>query len=343
MKFRPQFILPALLLVGFLLPTLAFAAPPLQETTSTPAPNPFDEPLPTARPIPVPAWRPAPYPVPWSLTENDHFYFTRPLAVNEINWPLDVYRYTGTNFGAGLPHTGIDIVATKGTPILAAAAGQVIWADWGLFRLTPGDTSDPYGQAVVIAHDFGLNEQPLFTVYAHLSEIAVIRGQQVAQGEVIGKLGDTGLATSAHLHFEVRWGANDFYSSLNPELWLAPPQGWGVLAGRVMTTWGETVFSQSLKITNLATRQVWRAQTYSTFKNINRDPFYNENFVLSDLPAGNYEVSIDYVGRTIRTQLRIHPGATAFFTFHGFRGFNSEPDTHFVPTTLPDYEPTPTP
>lgn len=346
--FHPQSLI-ALLAFGILALTFlnpAFpgrAAQLEQEASPSPAPNPYDAPLPTPRPIPIPAWRPAPYPVPWALTENDHFYFTRPLAVNEINWPLDVYRYTGTNFGSGLPHTGVDIVAPIGSAVLAAAAGQVVWADWGLFRLTPGDTTDPYGRAVVIAHDFGLNEQPLFTVYAHLSEISVVRGQEVAQGEVIGAVGDTGLATSAHLHFEVRWGVNDFYSSLNPELWLAPPQGWGVLSGRVMTTWGEPVFSQTVKVTNLDTRQVWRIQSYNTFKNINRDPYYNENLVLSDLPAGNYELSIDYVGRTLRTNLRIEAGAVSFFTFYGFRGFNPQPDVPFMPTTLPGFQPSPTP
>ncbi len=345
---RPRARLPWLAVAPLLLSLLALtlpvlAAPFQQEDSPTPAPNPYDSPLPTPRPIPNPAWRPAPYPVPWALTENDHFYFTRPLAVNEINWPLDVYRYTGTNFGSGLPHTGIDIVAPTGSAVLAAAAGQVIWADWGLFRLTPGDITDPYGQAVVIAHEFGLNEQPLFTVYAHLSEVNVVRGQQVSQGEVIGKVGDTGLATSAHLHFEVRLGANDFYSSLNPELWLAPPQGWGVLAGRIMTTWGEPVFGQTVRVTNLDTRQVWRIQSYNTFKNINRDPYYNENLVLSDLPAGNYELSIDYVGRTLRTSMRVEAGAVSFFTFYGFRGFNPQAEMPFMPTTLPDYQPSPTP
>jgi murein DD-endopeptidase MepM/ murein hydrolase activator NlpD len=326
------------LLRGQAAPASAF-----QEPTTTLLPDPYATGLPTPRPIPVSAWRPALYPVPWALSPYDHFYFTRPIAADEVNWPLDAYRYTGTNFSADLPHTGVDIVASPGTPVLAAAAGQVVWADWGLFRLTPGDTTDPYGKAVVIAHDFGFLNQPLFTVYAHLSAIDVVRGQEVDIGEVIGRVGRTGLATADHLHFEVRWGLNDFYASLNPELWLVPPEGWGVLAGRVMTTWGDPVFNQRVKVTNLDTRQSWWAQTYSTFKNINRDPNFQENFVLSDLPAGNYEVSLPYVGREIRARLRIEPGAVTFFTFHGFRGFNVVEELPYIPTTLPIYQPSPTP
>ncbi|TAK12737.1 MAG: M23 family metallopeptidase [Anaerolineae bacterium] len=337
--YRPLIFFVAIFLVAAALPT---AWPRAQAEDPTPTP-PFGALLPTPRPIPVPAWRPALYPVPWALTSFDHFYFSRPIAADEVNWPLDAYRYTGTNFGEGLPHTGVDIVASEGTPILAAESGQVVWADWGLFRLTPGDTTDPYGMAVMIAHDFGFQDRPLYTVYAHLSEINVTRGQIVERGDVLGALGDTGLTTSAHLHFEIRWGADDFYASVNPELWLVPPQGWGVLSARIMTTWGDEVFNQRVKVTNLETRQSWWISTYSTFKNINRDPNFRENLVLSDLPAGNYEIMLPYVGREMRMELRIHPGTVTFFTFYGFRGFNVVEDIPFIPTTLPIYQPSPTP
>lgn len=86
------------------------------------------------------------------------------------------------------PHEGIDIAAPKGTPILAAAKGQVIFV---------GRRGD-YGLLVEIDHGFGL-----VTRYAHASVVSVRRGQIVERGEKIAAVGATGLATGPHLHYEV--------------------------------------------------------------------------------------------------------------------------------------------
>mgnify|MGYP001495107884 FL=1 len=127
-------------------------------------------------------------------------------------------------------HTGIDIGASKGTPIMAAAAGTGVWADWGLVSGSPNE-NDPYGKAVAIKHDFGWNGKRLYTVYAHMDRIDVIAGQVVQAGDQLGLVGETGNTTGPHLHFEVRVKSNSFFSTLNPELWLAPPHGWGGLGG----------------------------------------------------------------------------------------------------------------
>jgi len=86
-------------------------------------------------------------------------------------------------------HPGIDIGVPTGTPIHAAAAGTVIWCGW----------ETGYGNLVVIDHHDGLA-----TAYAHQSKIAVSCNQDVAQGQVIGYVGCTGVCTGPHLHFEVR-------------------------------------------------------------------------------------------------------------------------------------------
>ena len=88
-----------------------------------------------------------------------------------------------------LPHEGIDIAAPKGTPILASAKGRVVKAGW----------LSGYGQVVEIDHGYGYA-----TFYGHASKVLVRQGEIVERGEVIAQVGNTGIATSSHLHYEVR-------------------------------------------------------------------------------------------------------------------------------------------
>ncbi|MBE9010180.1 M23 family metallopeptidase [Pseudanabaenaceae cyanobacterium LEGE 13415] len=87
-------------------------------------------------------------------------------------------------------HTGTDIGAPLGTPVLAALTGRVIMADF----------FGGYGLAIGLEHNAGAQQ----TLYAHLSEIFVKPGEIVKQGSVIGRVGSTGNSTGPHLHFEVR-------------------------------------------------------------------------------------------------------------------------------------------
>jgi murein DD-endopeptidase MepM/ murein hydrolase activator NlpD len=87
-------------------------------------------------------------------------------------------------------HSGTDIGAPQGTPVLAAFSGRVEIADF----------VGGYGLTVVLQHNKGTEQ----TLYAHLSELFVKPGEDVKQGEVIGRVGSTGLSTGPHLHFEFR-------------------------------------------------------------------------------------------------------------------------------------------
>lgn len=308
----------------------------------TPAPPPseplrFDLPTPAAEP--VSAWRPPLYPVPWALNAFDHFYFARPIAADEVNWPLANYRYGGVFF-ENITHTGVDIPARPGTSVLAAGPGTVVWAGWGLFSGEPRNENDPYGQAVALRHDFGYNGQTLYTVYAHMRQVDVALGQWVDTGQHLGEVGDTGYTTGPHLHFEVRIGDNTYFQTRNPELWIAPPQGWGVLAGRVMETNRELMRKKSVLIESLRTGRQWTVITYGP-DSVRPDPYYNENFVVSDLPAGLYNVYIVFDGRSRRLELEIRPGQVSYFTFRGEFGYSLDPppapgmERIFTPTPSP--------
>lgn len=294
----------------------------------TPLPTQEEEPLRLVLPeqgaVPVAAWRPPLYPTPWAPTAYDHFYFSRPIAADQINWPLADYRYGGI-FLPEVVHTGVDIPAPFGTPVLSAGPGKVIWVGYGLFAQKE-DPSDPYGLAIAIRHDFGYEGEALFTVYGHLSKANVAKGQHVEGGEIIGEVGDSGKTSGVHLHFEVRVGRNTFSGSRNPELWLAPPQGWGVLAARIMATNGLLLEHHTVIIRSYQNQQSWTVKSYGGIST-NSDPYYLENMVIGDLPAGDYEVWVDYLGRTYDLDIQIQPGLVTFFSFRGSRGFNT-----FIPT-----------
>jgi murein DD-endopeptidase MepM/ murein hydrolase activator NlpD len=104
-------------------------------------------------------------------------------------WPVNGPVTSPFGMRWGRLHTGIDIGASSGTPIHAAASGRVIYAGW----------MDGYGNLVFIDHGRGIS-----TGYAHQSSIAVSNGQTVTQGQVIGYVGCTGHCFGPHLHFEVR-------------------------------------------------------------------------------------------------------------------------------------------
>ena len=91
--------------------------------------------------------------------------------------------------GEGAFHTGIDISASKGDAVRAPADGTVIKAGMGT----------GYGREVVVDHGHGMQ-----TLYAHLSGFAVIAGQDVRRGDILGYVGSSGHSTGPHLHYEVR-------------------------------------------------------------------------------------------------------------------------------------------
>ena len=293
-------------------------------TTTTSASAPIlMAPLRTAEPPLVSVLAPPPYPVPWAIKPFDHFYFRRPIPSDFVTWPNSTYRYGNTDSGEEPTHTGVDLVAKRGTPVQAAADGEVVWTGYGLYRGVY-DPSDPYGLAIAIRHDFGFEGQALYTVYAHLDRIDVWLGQRVRAGDPIGIVGLTGHTNGPHLHFEVRLGENRYFSTRNPELWIVPPQGWGVLAGRILDTLGRPIPEQLVEIQNLDTQQTWQVLTYAQ-DTVNADDHYQENFVVSDLPAGVYEVTTHFVGHAYSCRLYLNPGETNFVEFNGRAGFTLDP------------------
>ncbi len=111
-------------------------------------------------------------------------------AIPDMQWPVNGKRSSGFGIRTGGNHGGIDILAPKGTEVHAAADGIVVYS---------GDSLRGYGNTAVIDHGNGIT-----TLYGHLMEICVKSGDAVRQGDLIGRVGKTGNATTWHLHFEIR-------------------------------------------------------------------------------------------------------------------------------------------
>lgn len=122
--------------------------------------------------------------------------------------------HTAKNFGrrrvlngqSRSPHTGVDIPAATGTPVLASQRGRIVLADNLFFS----------GNTVVVNHGLGV-----YTFYGHLSAIAVKQGDTVVRGALLGKVGATGRVTGPHLH----WGLTVDGARVNPLQIVGVPLG----------------------------------------------------------------------------------------------------------------------
>ncbi len=271
-------------------------------------------------PMPISDWGNPAYPVPMALTSKDHFYFDRPLSISSTHKLNIDYRYGYYYPEEDVVHTGIDIAGSLGDPVLAAAAGKVIFAGYGLLN-GANDSKDPYGLAVMIRHSFSYEDYTIYTVYAHLKQVTVEKGDWVNSGEEVGKIGMTGNTSGPHVHFEVRIENSEGDKVQNPELWIAPLVGSGVLAGRVETTFGALMTTKNLWLKSLETGKTWTLITYAP-KTKQIDDHYQENFTLSDLPSGEYEISTYYNWKLYKQTFFISPGAVNFIYFHGSDGFS---------------------
>lgn len=243
------------------------------------------------------------------------------LFVPDLGFPISVeknrviepsYRFGSTLFGERMPHDGVEFLNPLGTPVLAAAEGKVFFSGndrtkkWGRY-------TNLYGNFIILEHNFQNNSEPIYTMYAHLSELLVEDGQLITKGQTIGLVGATGKAFTNHLHFEVRVGDILLQNARNPELFLPlfenTENGVGILIGSLLSRNGEPIPGESVVIQRIIdgipqTGSTIYLETYA--KGIFGDEHWQENFVVSNLPTGDYRVSAYAYGYLIEEFVSIN-------------------------------------
>jgi len=282
-----------------------------------------------------------------ALCQLDLCSYSSPLFLHRPidppgNDTVDItYRFGSTQSGQRDPHHGVEFLNSLGTPVLAAGDGTVVVAGNDFDPISPrgawpilyyGPYYNFYGNLIVIEHplsaelknDFPDLTGPFFTLYGHLSEIDVQVGQQVKTGQMIGKVGMTGIATGSHLHFEVRIGENSYKASRNPELWLIPHtdkngQLNGAIAGRFLSAYNEYLEMPSIVLQHLPDGPEGPVDfevTVTTYeeKSLIGQPPFQESFGIGDLAPGLYRLSFPMGG--LRQELvTIFPGQLTVITF----------------------------
>lgn len=319
-------------------PTVDIIQPQQIQVTPWPTPTPFptQPPLtsagPTAYPSPTGAFvetsptelgfQLPPEQVPLSPQINDHFWFGRPVDASANSTSLFYYTFGSNGAQDDMRvHHGIDIPNPTGEKIHAGGAGTVVFADDArkIVETQGIDIYASYGNVVVIQHDFGYRGQKLYTLYAHMATILVEKGQHVEAGDVLGLIGGTGDVSGTHVHMEVRMGENKYFSVYNPLLWIAPYLGYGVVAGSVYGQNGDWVDDVLVTITQHG-RVIQTTTTYVKPKhpgqtsdwNVDPDPYWQENFVLGDVPAGDYQISVTLNGQRFEKNITVQAGTTNY-------------------------------
>lgn len=310
------------------LPTLTagptgLPVPTVEFRGSTPVPRPTGLAAAAADDSAVAQFQPPAEEIPLSLQPYDHFYMRRPVNASANGESLFYYPY-GSGGEVFRIHHGIDIPNPEGELVLAAADGAVVWSGRSLQDTKEGtlEVYASYGNMIVIQHNFYINNQPVYSLYAHMSELIAQAGDQVSMGDVIGRVGTTGYVTGAHVHFEVRVGVNDYWHTRNPLLWIAPYLNHGVIAGRVTDREGNYIESALIQI-NRGGRRVDSTTSYlrppqpdvRTIAHSIPDDNWQENFVLGDVAIGEYEIVVVVDGRRYSQTINVRSGMVNFVEF----------------------------
>lgn len=235
-------------------------------------------------------------------SERSHFWLQRPVRVADNPYLDQTYTYGSTMGGNFQQHQGVEFNVPEGTEIRAAGDGVVAFAG----------EAEAGALTVVIRHDQKLDGEFVWSAYYHNVELSVAEGDSVQAGDPIALAGNTGRATNDHLHFEVHTTPEDDVTAVidpdvryppysrNPQLWIRPLPGTGVIAGRVFDSAGEPILGARIygvtKPQPIETPFSF-AETYED--RAHPDPVFDEHFAIGDVPIGEYVLGVEIEGTKV--------------------------------------------
>jgi pyruvate/2-oxoglutarate dehydrogenase complex dihydrolipoamide acyltransferase (E2) component len=171
---------------------------------------------------------------------------------------------------------------------------------------------------VLIRHTQELNDQPVYSLYGHVSKVLVGEGQPVKAGDVIAEVGQAGIALGPHLHLEIRVGGTTYGDVRNPDLWVRPDPGYGVIAGRVIDAQGYMVPQQPIFLHRAEQPDRFWRQTFTYPDNeVKSDTVWGETFTFADVPVGGYVLKTYFDGQLYTRPISVTNQATTFVLIQG--------------------------
>ena len=296
-------------------PTATIVLPQATSTAPASTATIIPEPIPQATATSVASILCDPKLEDYCITQG-HFILQRPLKPPANTSVDQSYPYGSTARNTRDPHHGVEFLNRFGTPVHAAADGVVVFAGADKDAVY-SPWQNFYGNVIVIEH-----EDDLFTLYAHLSAINIQAGQRVEVGEKIGEVGQSGVATGSHLHFEVRHeDVEDYFSTENPELWLAPNSdenghAFGALMISVRDAADHFLFTE-ITVQYYLDRSQPNVKAYY-FETYSKDmALGKENAVLSDLSPGSYRITLKMKGQLYERWVEVESGKLTEVVFVG--------------------------
>jgi len=251
------------------------------------------------------------------------FLLKRPIGPEWRNKIDTASRYGTLRRRIRDTYYGVQFLNSLGTPVYAAAGGDVEVAGDDS-QVMYGPRLNMYGNLVIIKHSLPGISEPVYTLYAHLSEISVKAEGDVEAGEQIGMVGMSGSTRGSTLYFEVRYGKNSYEAARNPELWLEPltdatGDPMGALAGRVVDKQGNYVHIRNILVENLRTAAQGKLgplylRTYIDNIQMGLDP-WKESFAASYMPEGTYQISFWYGSQLYQREVEVQPGRLTYVNF----------------------------
>ena len=247
-----------------------------------------------------------------------HSWFERPILPADQPYIDQTYRYGSTMGGNFQQHQGVEFNNPDGTPVHTIGDGVVVFAG----------PAEQGANTVAVRHDRRFKGLFIYSVYYHNTTLLASLGQRVKTGDVIATVGNTGRATNDHLHLEVHAAPvdsvppivdpNERYPkfTVNPELWIRPLPGTGIVAGQVWDAQGRAVTQARVYGLMKAEPQETPFSYAETYGEHNHpDPAYREHFAVSDVEPGDYTLAVLVDGKRLTRRIRVEAGRVTWVVF----------------------------